>query len=63
MLAKDFSVTGDEVVELGENGDPDIIWAEDQNVVFVVRIQDRMHQAVGMWFYGIIHGVRLEREG
>jgi hypothetical protein len=47
--AEELGIGVDEVVELRQNGKPDVIWLDDQRMVLIVCQNRRLDEAVVRW--------------
>jgi len=52
----------DKETELGEDCDPDIVRAENEPTMVIVRFEDGMHEPVGRW-HDVTHSVQVGWEG
>lgn len=62
MRTELLGVCAHEEAELGEDRGPDVIRAEDEPTMVVVRLKHGMHESVGLW-HDITQRIELDGEG
>ena len=50
LLPQLFGIPVHKEAELGQDGEPDVVWTDYEGMMSIVALDDGVHEAVGVWY-------------